>query len=960
MPLLYEQEGRDGSDDEGGRLRQELRLTRALTVAISQASNLDSALEQTLRVLCEETGWELGQGWLVEGEPPRLRPSSAWYGGSEAAKALRTESEPLSFSEGEALPGLAWAARRPVWIDDFSVEDRSPRARSARKAGFRAALAVPVPDPEQGVAAVLELLTRRRVEEDPGLLDVVVAVAAQLASFLRGERAEGALRASEERFRSLAETANDAIVSADADSVIRYANRCAHEMFGWHPGELVGRRLMELMPPGLRIAHEEGVRRFLATREPRIIGRTVELTGRRKDGSEFPVELSLAAWEQAGEQYFTGTLRDMSERKRVEEDLVRSRARLSEAASLGRLGSWEWDLIDGHVTRSKELSEIYGLDPEEVVSPSREQFMELVHPEDRAAVQAQVERSLQNPKPFPYVHRVIRPDGTQRLVQGRGRVELDDLGRPRRLVGVSQDVTDIKEYESALERLSRRYELILEAAGEGIFGMDPGGRFTFLNHAGAAMLDWSAEELLGKDTHSAIHHTRPDGSPYPHHECPIIKAAQVEGKAIRTDCLFWRKDGTSFPVDYLATPISEGGEVTGAVVVFRDTSEEHNSRREAEQLERRLRESERMDTVGRLAGGIAHDFNNLLAVILNYAALVTDELEQDNPRREDVEEIRRAAERAAALTEQLLLFSRQDPGRVEHVDLDAVVRDVERLLRRTLGEHIALQVRLAGDLPPIEADKGQLEQVLLNLALNARDAMPEGGTLAIETHSDGRPDAAASSTGGVRLVVRDNGEGMPPEVASHALDPFFTTKPPGQGTGLGLATVYGVVTRAGGRVDLSSQPGEGTQATIRLPAASGPRSEGLAASGAEEEAPAGQGETVLVVEDEDAVRRVAVRILEDAGYQVIHEGDPARALDLLESRDKPLDLLLTDVVMPGLSGGELAHRIPESHPETRVLFMSGYAPDERPHKDAVQPYDHMVAKPFSPRTLLSAVARALG
>lgn len=324
---------RDAGD---GRLEQELRLTRALTRAISEAPSLYRALQETLRILGEETGWELAQAWLPGGEPLRLRPSSAWHGGSEAAKEVRRASEPLSFSEGEGLPGRAWAAKGPVWIDDLSVEDGLPHARSAREAGFRAALAVPVQDPEQGMTAVLELLSRRREEEDQGLLDVVVTAAAQLASFVRAKRAEVALRASEERFRSLAETANDAILSADADSVIFYANRCAHQMFGWRPGELVGRRLMELMPPGVRGAHEEGVRRYLATGEPRIVGRTAELTGQRKDGSDFPVDLSLAASEQAGETHFTGILRDVSERKRVEEDLVRSRARLSEAASLGR------------------------------------------------------------------------------------------------------------------------------------------------------------------------------------------------------------------------------------------------------------------------------------------------------------------------------------------------------------------------------------------------------------------------------------------------------------------------------------------------------------------------------------------------------------------------------------------------------------------------------------------------
>jgi two-component system cell cycle sensor histidine kinase/response regulator CckA len=371
------------------------------------------------------------------------------------------------------------------------------------------------------------------------------------------------------------------------------------------------------------------------------------------------------------------------------------------------------------------------------------------------------------------------------------------------------------------------------------------------------------------------------------------------------------------------------------------------ARAREEQLEAQLQQSRRLESVGKLAGGVAHDFNNLLAIILNYADFAL-EAATDDEQRHDLEELSKAATRGAELVRQLLAFSRRRPADAVAVDLTEVVRDMEPMLRRTIGEHIELRCWLASELPPTVIDPGQLTQVLVNLAVNARDAMPEGGRLTIQ---------ATRSEGGVRLVVADTGHGMTDETLAKAFDPFFTTKPPGSGTGLGLATVYGVVAQAGGTIGLDSAPARGTRVVIELPC----RDEGLLVMPrAEARLPdGGRGETILVVEDDDQVRGIAGRILREHGYHVIEASGGAEALGLAAREAGGIDLLLSDVVMPGMGGAELADRLRRAQPGVRVLHMSGYTsgiggPDPR----TVLP--ELIEKPFTAAELLRRVRALLG
>jgi signal transduction histidine kinase len=393
-----------------------------------------------------------------------------------------------------------------------------------------------------------------------------------------------------------------------------------------------------------------------------------------------------------------------------------------------------------------------------------------------------------------------------------------------------------------------------------------------------------------------------------------------------------------------------------------DQAIRHRLRAQAarQRLENRLHQAERLESLGQLAGGVAHDFNNLLAVILNCAAFVAEATAGNESARADVEQIRAAAERAAALTRQLLIFGRREQARPEALDLSLITADLQGLLARSIGENIELVVHPGPGLPAVHADRGQIEQVLVNLVVNARDAMPDGGTLTIGTSLAqlGDDEALLHPNVGpghfVVLSVSDTGVGMSPDVVKRIFEPFFTTKPTGQGTGLGLATVHGIVTAAGGSLSVDSQLGAGTSIRAFFPA------EGKAAQPAEAAASAptrGNGQTILIVEDESAVLEVTARILRRNGYQVHAASTGAQALALASRHE--FDLLLTDQVMPEMSGPEVAQRIGQIRPEAGVLFMSGYSwnvpgPRNVPAEGAM-----LLRKPFTEQALLESIRAAL-
>ena len=473
------------------------------------------------------------------------------------------------------------------------------------------------------------------------------------------------------------------------------------------------------------------------------------------------------------------------------------------------------------------------------------------------------------------------------------------------------------------------------------FAKDRGGRYVLVNREFEDLVGLPKDQILG----------RGDEHLFPAEVVAELRGNDAEvlstGSVIETEEVLPHPDG---PRTYLSVkfpyvgPGADGGVCGVGTEITQRIRDEHERRT----LESQLHQSQKLETVGRLAGGIAHDFNNLLAVILNYAEFASSEL-GSHPVRADVDEIRRAAERAAGLTRQLLVFSRGDTTEPGQVDVGEVVRDISSMLVRTLGEQVELVMELDSETPAAHADATQVEQVLMNLAVNAREAMEDGGQLVISTAAE-----TLDSAPYVRLTVADSGSGMSEEVLARAFEPFFTTKPAGQGTGLGLATVYGLVTRAGGQVQCTSVPGLGTTMSVYLPLAEDAR-----ATQAEEYAEPAESRrddaTVLLVEDEEALRRMAARLLRSHGYSVISAPSGPNALEVLGATPERIDLLLTDVVMPGMSGIDLAAAVQEQLAGLPVVFMSGYSETGQQLPSG----SGFVAKPFKGTELLDAVASSM-
>jgi len=510
------------------------------------------------------------------------------------------------------------------------------------------------------------------------------------------------------------------------------------------------------------------------------------------------------------------------------------------------------------------------------------------------------------------------------------------------------DITERKKKDQALAGSLARLRALMDNANDGISLIDAEGVLIDVNPRMLAILGRSRDEVVG-------HHIEefPAQDAVADHP-EAFRQAVVRGGGDVLDVPFRRRDGKDALVDFSLSVVEIGSERV-VLAIGRDVTEYRS-------LERQLRQAQKMEAVGRLAGGVAHDFNNVLTAIFGYADLVMEDLPADSPSRQDLEEVRKAAQRASALTRQLLAFSRQQVLAPVVLSLNDLVEDIDKMLRRMIGEDVELGLKLTENLGNVRADPGQIQQVLLNLVVNARDAMPKGGRLLIETANADLTEAYAEQHQPVipgpyvRLAVSDTGMGMTPEIVGRIFEPFFTTKEKGKGTGLGLSTVYGIVKQSSGYVWVYSEPGRGTTFKVYLPRVDAPAD----ARGPVREAGTLTGnETVLLAEDDESLRRLAKGLLEKLGYRVLEAENAAQALALAGSHKGPIHLLVSDVVMPGASGRELARRLAESRPDTKVLYMSGYTDDAIVHHGMLEPGLSFLQKPFTPGGLARKVREML-
>ena len=868
-------------------------------------------------------------------------------------------------------------------------------------------------------------------------------------------------------FRVVAETATDAIVTIDEQSIILFVNAAAERIFGYAISEMMHQPVTMLMPHYFREAHRAAVAGYLQTGEKHFSWTAIKLTGLHRSGREFPIEVSLGEHVRGKRRIFTGIVRDISEREQSESLLRQSQEKYASMVHSSPDAITLRSLPDRRYLEVNEgFTHLTGYSAEEVLGKTP------------AEIDLWVEQ-----RPHQTTLQMVETEGQVQGEEFRFRTKTGEIrygtvsavrvvinGEPR-MLSITHDITDRKRAEAQASQLA----LIVESSDDAIVGKSLDGKITSWNAGAERIYGYSASEALGQPVSLLI-------LPDQHDDLPeILERLKRDERIQHYETVRVRKDGRRINVSVSISPVKDAeGKIIGASAIARDVTErkrveaqlqkseaqfrslvhdapygiyrvtldgqllhvnpalvamlgydseeelmrlnmekdiyrdpqsrqlfikEHGHKddfraleaewrrkdgkliavritghpvlekdnslshfevfaedmTERRSLERQLLQAQKMEAIGRLAGGIAHDFNNLLSVILGHSDILEQQVGTNSRLRKSVEATRNAAERAAALTMQLLAFSRKQVIEPAVIDLNASVTEIQKMLHRVIGEDIELAIRLQPDLGFVKADPGQLSQVLMNLAVNSRDAMPNGGKLAIETANVELDDTYVRQHLGARpgpfvmLAVSDTGIGMDSETLSLMFEPFFTTKDPGKGTGLGLSMVYGIIKQNNGYIMAYSEPGRGTTFKIYFPRTA----ETLPASHKLLKQAQGGSETILLVEDEIALRELTCLLLQEAGYTVLESSGVEDAISTAKDSRLKIDLLLTDIVMPRLDGRELANQLVALRPNLKILYMSGYTDDVILHRGALTHGGLLVQKPFTKNTLLQKVREML-
>jgi two-component system cell cycle sensor histidine kinase/response regulator CckA len=765
----------------------------------------------------------------------------------------------------------------------------------------------------------------------------------------RAEREAQRAAGQSERVERILASITDAFVALDRNWAVTYANGGMIQLVGQAPADHIGRNFWAAFPEYLGGPFERALRQAMADHQ------TMRIEAYYAPGDRW---IGMTVYPAA--DGLTVVARDVTDRMRAQEANARLAAIVtsSDDAIVGKQ-------LDGTITSWNAAAErIFGYAAADIVGRS---VFTLIPPELHALEYDALRRIARGEQvEFAEVERV-RADG-QRIVIALMVSPIRDMtGRVVGASSIKRDITQRKRMEAALAAegaRSREFAQALDAAQVLIRTLD--GQITYWSHGSAQLYGWSAAEAVGRSAHDLLQ------TDFPVPLDQIHAILQAEGRW-EGELVHVAKDGRRLYVATqwvlrhaeLGTPAgpAAGAPADGAAALPAMVIEVNTDVTAQRQAEERIRQSERMDVVGQLAGGVAHEANNQMTVVLGAADFLLQRQDLPDIARKDVEQVRAAAERTAMITAQLLAFSRRQVLQPQVFDFDEAVQGLEAMLRRAVGERSAVAFRLGAHGKRVKADPGQLAQVLLNLALNARDAMPMGGRLMVETGVAELTEHYAQQHAGVAirpgfyamLAVTDTGHGMSAETVRHIFEPFYTTKPLGKGTGLGLATVYGIVKQSGGYVWAYSEPGRGSTFKVYLPVEPGPVPTPPPPSATTQ----GHGEVVLLVEDEPSVRRMASRALREHGFEVLEAADGPEALQLVQQHDGQLHLIVTDVVMPRMDGPELARCVAKQRPELPVLFMSGYTDDDVVRRGLLRAGQPFLQKPFTPEALVQQVAELL-
>ena len=809
----------------------------------------------------------------------------------------------------------------------------------------------------------LELKTRDgrtlwvEVREAPVVRDGrTTAVVGSLTDITGRKRAEDKSQESEQRFRMLAEATFEGIALTDHGVFLDLNDQLA-AMLGYAREELVGTPVLEVVDPSSRTE----VSRALASErlEP------YEHLALRKDGSIVPVEIRVRVTNVGGRKLRLTAVRDISDRKRTQAAWQEQERFVFAVTHNSPDYIVVYDLAERRaVYRNKEVLRSLGHPGLTGADLDLDTLRPLVHPDDTSKLEDHFTRMsrARDGVVIGCEYRLRMGTGAYAWFLARDTVfRRDDHGRVLQVMSVSQDITERKQADSALRESQARFAGIVSSAMDAIISVDEKQEIVLFNTAAEEMFGVSAEDMLGQPLAALM----PERHREAHrHHVDHFGRTGLTNRSMGTLGLVngRRANGEEFPIEASISQIEASGQKL-FTVILRDVTERRQAEQTRVSLEARLRQAQKMEAIGQLAGGVAHDFNNLLTVILGNASFLVDDPGLSSESRELTRQVAEAAGRASNLTRQLLAFSRQQTMQVRRVHLNDLLGDVYKMLSRLIGEHIALQCSYGPELPWIEADPGMIEQVIVNLAVNARDAMPKGGRLTIATHTEivspaeARSDPEARSGRFVTLTVTDTGTGMDPSTRERLFEPFFTTKEVGKGTGLGLATVYGIVKQHNGWIDVVSEPDQGSTFRVFVPVCEAPAAAPTAPE-PKQELPRGT-ETVLVVEDEEPVRKFATATLRRCGYHVLEAACGIDAVGVWENHDR-IDLLLTDMVMPGgMSGRELAEDLTSRRPDLKVIYTTGYTRDMVGGDTGYLTNENYLPKPYTLTGVATAVRRRL-
>ena len=923
---------------------------------LGQQALVDTDLDALMKKAAEEVGDMLALERVVffeYVEGSELMPMRARAG------SLTEAIERDSSLESDSFTRYTLLAKEPVLVPDLATETRFEPTPILLELGVVSAVNVAIPGRVHpwGVLGVRTTESRAFRGVD---IDFLRAVANVIGSAIEQRQNEESLRTSRvdaaelnERLSAVIDASPVAIIETALDRRVTVWNKIAEQIFGWTADEVIG----SILPttPEQRVDElEELIVR--AVEGERIFNFETERV--RRDGTVFPYSISLAP-HRDGEGKTIGVISlgtDLSDRKLAEEELSHSRELYRVVVENSHDMIAVLDPMGRFVFASPSYEQALGYSPEELVDVSP---ISLVHPSDVQRASDALRRVVTSQDAAVVELRMRHKRGSWVFVEGTTTSVVGEDGQLQAILMSFRDISERRIAEEELREAEARYRLLVEQLPLITYINVPGesGRWVYLSPQLEEILGYKPSDWTS-DFRSFVEAIHPDDR-----ERVTKERAASGGKGrISLEYRLMTKDGRVVWMRDEAVVVRDlSGKALYVQGYLLDISVEREAESERHRLEAQLLQSQKMEAIGRLAGGIAHDFNNLLTAITGYSELIISELDPASSLARDAEEIKRAAEQAAAMTQQLLAFSRRQVLQPALLDPNEVIGHMEKMLQRLIGENIELATELESEIALIRCDRSQVEQVIMNLVVNARDAMPTGGRIVIVT-ANAEVDAAEAAGLGLQpgsyvvTTVTDDGVGMDEETISHIFEPFFTTKGQGEGTGLGLATVHGIVEQSNGSIEVASTVGGGSRFRVLLPIAHERAASDHAVI------PLGETrgtETLLLVEDEEMVRQLVGRVLRELGYEVFEGSSGEEALSISDNLERPIDLLVTDVVMPGMSGRELAELLVVSRPTTRVLFMSGYTEEAIVHHGVLGGEAEFIGKPFTPQELAHKVRGVL-